>query len=75
MGYDTLQSPVGIFWWNTSETLSLSQETSIVPTSGRVNLIPRSVNLTLELVTLTLGQLTPLPSTNSLRNCLSEKFI
>ena len=35
MGYDTLQSPVGIFWWNTSETLSLSHETSVVPTSGR----------------------------------------
>ena len=35
MGYDTLQSPVGIFWWNTSETLSLSDETSVVPTSGR----------------------------------------
>ena len=34
MGYDTLQSPVGIFWWNTSGTLSLSHETSVVPTSG-----------------------------------------
>ena len=35
MGYDTLQSPVGIFWWNTSETLSLSHVTSVVPTSVR----------------------------------------
>ena len=35
MGYDTLQSPVGIFWWNTSETLSLSHETSVLHTSGR----------------------------------------
>ena len=35
MGYDTLQSPVGIFWWNTSETLSLSHETSVVLTTGR----------------------------------------
>ena len=26
MGYDTLQSPVGIFWWHTSETLSLSHD-------------------------------------------------
>ena len=30
MGYDTLQSPVGIFWWNTFETLRLSHETSVV---------------------------------------------
>mgnify|MGYP003526932439 CR=1 FL=1 len=35
MGYDILQSPVGIFWWNTSETLSLSHETLVVPSSGR----------------------------------------
>ena len=35
MGYDALQSPVGIFWWNISETLSLSHETSVVPTSER----------------------------------------
>ena len=75
MGYDTLQSPVGIFWLNAFETLSLSHETSVVPTSGRDEpnsefsesnpwvsySNPRAINST--------------TFNKFFRNCHSEKFI